>query len=52
MKIVILKHVFHPSDAKAAYNFYDELHDELEAKLEQFGELEKITVRASRFDRP
>lgn len=25
MRIVVLKHVFHPDDARAAYNFYEEV---------------------------
>eukprot|EP01051_Picozoa_sp_SAG22_P003829 SAG22_NODE_192_length_15668_cov_4.492389_3_plen_549_part_00 len=29
LKIVVLKNVFHPDDARAAYNYYDELYDEV-----------------------
>ena len=44
MRIVVLKQVFHPDDARAAYNFYEELYEELEATMMKIGEVEKITI--------
>eukprot|EP01052_Picozoa_sp_SAG31_P026748 SAG31_NODE_2448_length_5673_cov_3.113922_2_plen_198_part_00 len=44
LKIVVLKNVFHPDDARAAYNYYDELYDEVEEEMEKIGPVDKITV--------
>ena len=30
LKIIIIKNVFHPDDARSSYNYYDELYDEIE----------------------
>jgi hypothetical protein len=37
MRIVVLKQVFHPDDARAAYNFYEELHEEIEETMGKIG---------------
>ena len=44
MRIVVLKQVFPPDAARAAYNFYEELYEELEATMMKIGEVEKITI--------
>jgi len=44
LRIVIWKNVFHPDDAKADYNYYDELYEECEREAKKFGELEKVHI--------